>query len=223
MGIDLALLSSMPLAVAWFVKSGPIKEGHEALTKAAARGLSSTDLSALTKGVRSPDVDGPLTNHIKLEEQRRHALRRTLVQTTKGALGDATKHLAKLHGRVIGAKKRSRQLQLAGEALHLIQDSFSPAHAERSGRKIKKLRNFGPANWALPTPLQHLEHITPIDPRDVVRDRRGNFTREAKQAIQASTEYLTMVKKHTGGPVPGPEVNADLAAFVTKWLSRSRG
>jgi hypothetical protein len=29
-----------------------------------------------------------------------------------------------------------------------------------------------------------------------------------------------MVKKHTGGPVPGPEVDADLAAFVTKWLSR---
>src|SRR5439155_3138035 len=113
------------------VKTALSKEGHELLTRTAAKGLSKSELDALTKGVRAPDVNGPITNHIKLKEQKRHSLRKTLTQKTRPALGETVGHLHKLHSDALAASNRTKQLEIVGEALHLIQDSFSPAHVER--------------------------------------------------------------------------------------------
>lgn len=215
--IDASFVLALPLVVGWFVKSGPIGEGHEALTRAAARGLSSADMATLIKGVRSPDVDGPLTNHIKLSEQRRHCLKRVITQSTNAALKDATAQLRKLHGRVLGASSKSTRLHSTGEALHLIQDSFSPAHTERKGRTIKKLRNYGPTNLAL-GPFMMSEHVFPIDGRDGVK-HRGKLTREANLAIDASREYFSLVTKHTGPNKPTrQEAMAELEQFIGRWF-----
>jgi len=209
-------LTAIPLAIGWFVKTALSKEGHELLTRTAAKGLSKQELDALIRGVRAPDVNGPITNHIKLKEQRRHALRQTLGSKTRKALGEAVGHLHKLHGNALAARARPKQLEIVGEALHLIQDSFSPAHVQRKGRKIKKLRNYGPANWTRPW---EDNHGFPMDSRDNPKDKKGNLNGPARSAVAASSEYLVLVARHVKTPPSVPQRKKDLDAFTGKWLA----
>src|SRR3989442_1547301 len=102
----------VPLLVGWFVqhKTFPkIAEGHELLTRTAAKSLSKAEVDALTRGVRAPDVNGPITNHVKLKEQRRHALRQTLTQKSRKALREAVGHLHHLHGQALSQTDRTKQ------------------------------------------------------------------------------------------------------------------
>ncbi len=209
-------LLTLHLLVGWFVKTALSKEGHEWLTRAAAKGFSKAEVAALTKGVRAPDVNGPITNHVKLKEQRRHALRQTLTQKTRPALAEAVGHLHKLHGHALAQRNRSKQLETIGEALHLIQDSFSPAHVERKRRKVKKLRNYGPANWVKPW---EDNHGFPMDSRDNPRDKKGKLNGAAREAVTASAAYLAIVVRHIGNPPSAASRKKDLDGFTGKWLS----
>lgn len=209
-------LSAIPLALGWFVKTALSKEGHELLTRTAAKGFAKRELDALIRGVRAPDVNGPITNHIKLKEQRRHALRQTLGQKTRTALRETVGHLHKLHGAALAARGRPKQLEIVGEALHLIQDSFSPAHVQRKGRKIKKLRNYGPANWTRPW---EDNHGFPMDSRDGPKDKKGKLNAAARSAVTASTEYLVLIGRHIKTPPNAAQRKKDLDAFTGKWLA----
>jgi len=216
------ILHFTPLLIGWFVKTVFTDDGHEQMTRQAAKGLSASDLATLIKGVRSPDVES-IVNHIKLDEQHRHALRRTLSQSTSAALKEATDHLKKLHREALAASSKDTRLHKTGESLHLIQDSFSPAHAQRQGRKIKKLRNYGPANLVDGLkPGHHFtdEHIFPSDGRDSVKVS-GRFTAQAREAIDASGEYLDLIAGHAGANPPSrAAASAELDAFIAKWLSQ---
>lgn len=92
-------------------------------------------------------------------------------------------------------------LYTVGAALHIIQDSFSPAHTRRSGSDFQVIEGicvFGFAN-VLPGLCQHEE----LDERDIIwasQDSRTNYPfdsfealkPEAKAAVLASADFLRM-------------------------------
>jgi hypothetical protein len=113
-----------------------VQYGHVELTERAGAsvGITGADLDALKAGSAQPDKDPPTLNEQMDEcQQRRHALRGRLCQQVTSALQDIRGHLATLHTRLLAASDRRAQFELLGEALHLIQDSYSPAHMERGG------------------------------------------------------------------------------------------
>jgi hypothetical protein len=199
-----------------------IPEGHERLTRDAARGvagISPTDLSALIEGVRR--VDYGLTNHFKAGEQRRHALRSAVCQPLRNALSEIRNQLARLHGQAIRANTigtRQAALGLIGEALHLIQDSFSPAHTERvldgATNPIRYIRYFGLRGQTYPT--EHRVFPAP-DPRDIITASGGRLTPVASAAIIASRQFLQMMLRHLTRPTP-PHAGAELRAFMDRHL-----
>ena len=199
-----------------------IPEGHERLTRDAARGIAGiapTDLSALIEGVRR--VDYGLTNHFKAGEQRRHALRSAVCQPLRDALSEIRNQLARLHGQALRANMsgtRQAALGLIGEALHLIQDSFSPAHTERvldgATNPIRYIRYFGLRGQTYPT--EHRVFPAP-DPRDIITASGGRLTPVAVAAITASRQFLQMMLRHLARPTP-PRAAAELRAFMDRHL-----
>ena len=181
----------------WFIDTriGTVKTpaGHEILTERAARGVitNRADLTALIDGARSPDLADP-NDHIKLGEQRRHFLR-SINQTSLNAWSAAINHLRTLHQSMMAGTSRADQLRFIGEALHLIQDSFAPAHVERDTRSgdILNIRVYDPK--AAPG-----EHVFLTDPRDAVFTARPPkaLATEAQKAISCSKEYLQMALGH---------------------------
>ena len=215
------------------VRLGRTPEGHERLTRDAATGfpgISASDLTALIAGVRRVDVGkGPMdfipamTNQFKASQQRRHALRKELCQPLSSALIEFRQHLALLHAKALSAILRGyrrQALEWVGEALHLIQDSYSPAHVERLWRgsggrhPIVYIRYFGLRGR--PYPLEH-RVFPPPDPRDIVTGTGGLLTRAARQAVSASREYLHLVLRHFSTP-RSPRISAQLHAFMNKHL-----
>jgi hypothetical protein len=208
----------------WWVRTtvagaGVVPEGHEVLTRSAAAGLaiSPTELGFLIEGVRRPD-EASLVAHILPGEQKRHFLRATVLQGTAAAWTAATNHLRDLHRRIraFGAGRAPEQLRLIGEALHLIQDSFAPAHVVRdpgSGR-ILFIKNFGP------TTSGPINHGFPVDLRDRIHSGiiRPTLRPEATRAIGASRDYLAMTLRHIGGGVPVPVIDTELNAFVGRHM-----
>lgn len=184
------------------VRAGPIPEGHERLTREASSGLagiSPAALAALIDGVRRPDTES-IRNHLIAAQQRRHALRATLCQPLRAALADTRGHLAGLHGRALAAGPRPPGFALAGEALHLIQDAYSPAHVERTrgagGRHpILYIRAYGL------TTSGPREHQFPFDPRDLVAGVLGGALKPwSRVAVDASREYLLLLLRQFAAP-----------------------
>jgi hypothetical protein len=207
-----------------------IPEGHERLTRDAAAGLAgigTADVPPLIEGSRR--VDYGLTNHFKADEQRRHFLRRSLCQNLSAALGEARNTLADLHGRALAAFARGPRAGAfgwAGEALHLIQDSYSAAHTERDWAALNVpivyIRYFGP--WGDPAPREH-RVLPPPDPRDLIAPH-GFLIREARAAIATSREYLTLLIRHAAGMaaagrMPAAAVARELAAFMNRHFALS--
>jgi hypothetical protein len=218
-----------PGGLGWFVESTVVPEGHELLTRHAAAGLplSARELGLLREGVRRPDT-ASLTAHVVPGEQRRHFLRQTILHTVSTAHREATDHLRSLHGRILAlAAGSDEQFRLIGEALHLVQDSFAPAHVDRdaSTGRIRYIRNFGPANLVPPliAPLPSLllpgEHGFPADGRDRVHSGlpySGTLKPEAQRAVDASREYLVMTLRHVGSAIPLTSARAELEGFIRR-------
>jgi OOP family OmpA-OmpF porin len=185
-----------------------LAQGHEILTDRAAAAVPGVDPRALRRGVVRVDagkhiwnLPGALASSLDASQQRRHALRASLCQSTPAAVADMRSTLATLHGRALTTVAPTQAFEWAGEVLHLVQDSYSGAHVERSFRPsasgphpIRYVRYFGFISKLPPrrTTMPH-EHHFPSDPRDSVFDSPGVLKREANVAIAASIEYLRML------------------------------
>jgi hypothetical protein len=215
----------------WFVDTTigtqTASAGHEELTDRAARGLvtNSALTTALQDGARRPDLTDP-RDHIKLGEQKRHFLRSSRKQSSLTAWVEAIGHLRALHGQIMASGQgTTSQFELIGEAMHLIQDSFAPAHVEREPRTgdILNIRVYGPN-----TPQGG--HLFRIDPRDDIFTTKPSraLTLSAQKAIACSKEYLQMALRHIQlkqSPFWTPlsltqQTERDLNAFISRrlWL-----
>jgi hypothetical protein len=183
----------------------------------AAQGLvNQSDLTALIDGTRRPDLADP-RDHIKAGEERRHFLR-SRNDNDLNAWYLAINYLRNLHQSLIATGNRNDQLRLAGEALHLIQDSFAPAHVERDpgNGDILKVRLYGSKD-------PNGNHLLLIDPRDdpFSTGLPPMLTPEAKRAVTSSKEYLKMTLFHlllAGFTFLGDKAVPDLNRFISKWL-----
>jgi hypothetical protein len=110
------------------------------------------------------------------------------------------------------------QFELIGEALHLIQDSYSPAHMERNYGGSGKVHSINYIRFWHPITVggSPLEHSFPIDPRDnlTVASIPLNWVDEA---ITASRDFLQMVLNHVKNPAD-PGNRTELNAFMNKHL-----
>jgi hypothetical protein len=193
--------------------------GHERLTEDAAIplvGRGSPELAALLVGVVR--VDDPARAFIATD-QRRHCLRQELCQTQAAAMGDVRGHLGGLHSLALGSGPTA--FEFAGEAFHLIQDSYSNAHTERilsaSGppHPILFIRLFSLLQGRT-APVEH-QVVPPPDPRDIITLRSGGLTDFARASVAASREYLQMLLRHRRGLPPGT-IRAELTAFMDRHL-----
>lgn len=217
-------------------------EGHEVLTRSAAAGLAGIDMPALLigvtrvdKGERLRDLPSSLVHSVVADEQARHALRMYISTPMGSALAQVTRHLRILHSRALVAAcagaSRTAFLWI-GEALHLIQDSYSSAHTQRDfGRghggshPIRYIRFYANVKInrfpRLPTFTRGKgprEHNFPTDPRDSIRAPGGALKPEARAAIAASREYLRMMLRHMVDP-GSPRNAVELRAYMNKHLS----
>lgn len=216
-----------------------LPEGHEILTRTAARGVSGVNLSALLDGVIRPDRGGTsywnfpaaALHSTDPGEQRRHSLRRTATTSLSVALSEIRNYLTLLYSRAMraAAMRSPRGMKQAfewiGEALHLIQDSYSQAHIQRAYgagaggvHPIRYIRYFHytvfpPSRTTAPT-----EHNFPSDARDSITGAAGRLKPEATLAIAASREYLLMLLRHIASPT-SPRNTVEFRAFLTKHFS----
>lgn len=210
--------------------------GHEVITRAAigsgtiaftvggvpaSHTLSSTDIADIILGNRSVDLGthdaddsgAGVTAVFNPSEQRRHALRATYFQSQTAARADIVSEFARAHGAILGERDPRRAMRRLGVALHLVQDSFSPAHIERNpsrGWCVNYIRNYG-------TGLSPREHGKPSDDRDSVGAAASAAARA--RATAASQRYLQIVFKALRGarapdPVAAAEAARELAAFA---------
>lgn len=221
-------------AEGFFTRVTPIpgvgnKEGHEIITRAALRGLplSSAEQTAVLDGVIRPDRGGrsywnfpaAAIGSLRAAAQPSHALRPTPGTSTPAALALIRKRFTDLYRNALRAPNRLNALGWVGEALHLLQDSFSSAHVERAGPAgpIRKIRAFYiRAGWPPLSRAPH-EHNAPSDPRDDVF-LGGALRPEALAATRASRELLTMALRHLASP-GSPSIAPDWAAFLRRHLS----
>ena len=230
--IDRASLE-LEAAEQFFTKVTPIpglgnKEGHEILTRTAMRGLplSSGERSAVELGVIRPDRGGrsywnfprSALESLKAAAQPSHSLRPTPSSTVRTALGLIRARFARLHGSALRAATRSSALEWLGEALHLLQDSFSSAHVERAGGTgpIRNIRAFFIRLGWPPLSRAPGEHNAPSDPRDDVFVG-GAMRPEARAAVSASRAFLVMALRHLRAP-GSPTNVAELRAFIRRYL-----
>ena len=106
-----------------------------------------------------------------------------------------------------------------GQALHLLQDSFSSAHVERAGGtgRVRHIRVFFiRLGWPPLSRAPH-EHNAPSDPRDDVYVG-GALRPEALAAVLASTAFLRMALRHLRAP-GAPGNAAELRAFMHRYLA----
>ncbi|HIK39299.1 hypothetical protein [Thermoleptolyngbya sp. M55_K2018_002] len=201
-----------------------IPPGHETLNREAAKGLPITpaELSAMNRGVRRVDVE-KITNHFKPSQQRRHMLRRHKCQPLEETLAEARQQFVAIYQRIITAPTREAAFEWLGEALHLIQDSYSPAHTERENGgagAIRFIRYFGLGGLSYP----HEHRVMPMrqpngrvffgDPRDYI-DLSSTPTRAA---IAASRRFIQLVLRHLQAGVSSSTRQAELKQFMDSVL-----
>jgi|GEM_PF-3064426 len=206
--------------VGWTVKIPKLApSGHETITARAAKGLSlSTDeLEALRKGVRDPDLV-PLRpvksivwrmakKHCFPSTQAQHFLRRHPYQSIRKAYEDAIRLLKSLHGKV---GKKPINFRMAGRALHLIQDSFSPAHTARDAKqRIIFIRNFSCIGLSK-APKGH--GFTDE------RDKISVSSKSATHAVAASHAYLRLLLVQEGRLRPALGTPGSLEEFIQRFL-----
>lgn len=209
--------------------------GHEVITRAAIGSgaisftvagrpvsvtLSPTDIADIILGNRSVDLGltdsddsgAGLTLILTPSQQRRHALRSTLTQPQAAALTDIRAEFGRAHAAILRERDPRRRMRLIGVVLHLIQDSFSPAHTDRDpgSQCIRYVRNYG--RGSAPT-----EHGTPGDPRDDITASAGAAARA--MATSSSRRYLQIVMKALRGvllpdPVAAAEAGREASVFA---------
>ncbi len=213
-------------------------EGHEIITRAAAHRAGfparPASVNQVIAGVKRVDVGPRLRNvpkdlaHALVPDmQRKHALRRRLCTTMAPAIAEIRSELRALHRRAVRARRTSAAMGFIGEALHLIQDAYSAAHMERtprkmSGGKIQYIRFYAIARLGWP-PIEigtgpH-EHGFPLDPLDNIHTPGGALTHESRQAIDASTDYLQLMRHLLAGG-RRPRIRT-IRRFMNKHLSLS--
>lgn len=189
---------------------GVIK-GHERITESALRTTGLTaHRSLLIEGVQRPDRAPSLPP----AEQKRHALRGFPCQLTRSALADIRSHLLMLHGKVLAAKGGRDTWLFAGEALHLIQDSYSPAHTERAlggANPIIYIRSYRHGLFIGTT-----EHLYPVDYRDYTKFPSSKPW--VARALSVSTEYLKLVKAQLAGGLGPGAGRVDLVRLMNRHL-----
>ena len=205
------------------------KEGHEILTRLAMRGLplSAADRAAVELGVIRPDRGGrsywnfprAALDSLTAAAQPAHALRPSSSSTVPMALGLIRGKLTGLYLRAMRSRARSTALEWVGEALHLVQDSFSSAHVERAGGtgRIRHIRAFFVRLGWPPLSRAPHEHNAPSDTRDDIY-LHGAPRPQAHAAIRASRDYLIMMMRHLRAP-SSPRNAAELRAFMNRYLS----
>ena len=190
-----------PIAVGWTVRVPLLnrEDGHEAITRAAWDGLHLSDdqQRALIRGVRAPDLGlGGLLVAALPFAQRRHALRAWSATSTRRGVEEMRAFMAECHARALAMPDGPRRWATFGRLLHCLQDSYSPAHTDRDGARILRMKHWGPLR-AGPGGERADEHGFPTDPRDSAW-RDGSLTDEARAAVDASRRYLELVSAEPG-------------------------
>jgi hypothetical protein len=199
-----------------------IPEGHEVLTRRAAAGLPFTaaQVNTLVEGVRRVDTV-PISEHFNPAQQMRHALRRDLCTSMGAAITEIRNHLRHLHRTALASAPAV--CGFMGEALHLIQDSFSEAHTQRlwsatgPPHRIQFIRYFGPRGRTAPD--EHQVFPTP-DPRDIITAPGGALRFAAARSVEASREFLIMMLRHLAAP-GAPGITAEVNAYLVRHLALS--
>lgn len=189
--------------------------GHEVITRAAlgsgtipftvgTRHLTLTLSPAEQNLIVEANVDvdfgsscQALTQSFAPAEQRKHALRATHGQTTADALRDILTEFFSQHRGILRERVPAERLRRIGRLLHLLQDSFSPAHTDRDPGTawcVRYVRNFGRGRAPR-------EHGKPSDDRDLVT--HGPSASARRQATVASQQYLQIIAKALHGVTAG--------------------
>ena len=126
---------------------------------------------------------------------------------------------AGLHRRAMLAPTKKHALEWLGEALHLLQDSFSRAHVERAGGtgRITNIRVFFIRLQKPRRSRAPLEHNAPSDTRDNIYGTDGKLRPEAEAAIGASRVFLDGAAP-LEKLIPGTNI-VDLQAFISRYLA----
>lgn len=221
-------------AESFYTKVTPIpgignKEGHEILTRLAMIGLPLTaaEQGAILLGVIRPDrggqsywnFPGAALGSLRAAAQAAHSLRPTPATSTPAAMGLIQARFSTLHLQAMHAADRITALAWLGEALHLLQDSFSSAHVERAGGigRITKIRAFFIRFGWPPRSTAPDEHQAPSDDRDDVY-LNGTLRPEARAAVAASQAFLVMALRHLPTPL-SPGNQTELFTFIRTYLS----
>lgn len=209
------------IGAGWLVKAPLLsrEEGHEAITRAACDGLGLTaqQQRALIRGVRAPDVGlfGILSSALPFA-QRRHALRAWSGTPTATAIDDVRAFLVATHARAAAMPDGPCRWAIFGAALHCLQDSYSPAHVDRDGGRIVRMKHWGPLGpirRALAGGDAHDEHGFPADRRDSAW-ADGELTAEAEAAVAASRRYLEIAARAAETGAGSAAWRSDLDAFL---------
>lgn len=211
-------------------------EGHEIITRDAigptrvisftvagtpsSHTLSATDVDDIILGNRSVDLGrhdaddsgAGVTAVMNPPEQRRHSLRATRFQTVPAALTDIRGEFGRVHSLILREPDPRRRMRLIGVNLHLVQDSYSPAHTDRDFSRagcIRYVRNYG---VPLPTDPPGREHGVPTDVRDSVT--HGPAATARAHATDKSRRYLQIVLKALRGGPAALEASAELVTFM---------
>ena len=214
------------MLVGWVVRVPLLagKEGHEAITRAAWEGLALTvtQRRALIRGVRAPDIGlaGLLSSAFPFAQQR-HALRAWYGTTTADAIQQMRDFMTARHLRALALPDGPRRWAVFGEVLHCLQDSYSPAHADRDGARILMIRHWGPLDALRRTgggtpPVD--EHGFPTDRRDRAWTS-GALSAEAGAAVSASRGYLAVAARHSGSAESEESRRRELSAFLDGCVS----
>src|SRR5438132_638161 len=99
-------------------------------------------LTAAGTAFSAGQAAGHVVHSVKEADQKQHALRRNPSQNWRDALREIVVHLRSLHSGILADPNPRSRLRRIGAALHLIQDSYCPAHTDRSAaRCIQYIRN----------------------------------------------------------------------------------